>query len=166
MHPAFDFMARECTQDYKIANTNVTIQKGTPIYFSITGSLSDSAYYDQPEQFDPDRFNANLDAKNSADRPYLGKFFSNNLKNICLKYAYFYSCFFPSIAHISVFGDGPRSCIGMRFAKIQTKIGVCLLLKNFSFELGEHHLNKELVLHATSSIRTPISAIKMKLKRR
>lgn len=80
MHPAFDFMARECTRDYKIANTNVIIEKGTPIYFSITGSLTDSKYYDQPEQFNPDRFNDNFDAKNSADRPYLGKLYPINLK--------------------------------------------------------------------------------------
>lgn len=51
MHPAFDFMARECTRDYKIPNTNLIIEKGTPIYFSITGSLYDPKSYENPEIF-------------------------------------------------------------------------------------------------------------------
>lgn len=80
MHPAFDFMARECTQNYKIPNTNVIIEKGTPIYFSITGSLTDSTYYSEPDVFNPDRFNDNFDAKNSATRPYLGELFFINFK--------------------------------------------------------------------------------------
>ncbi|XP_055377111.1 probable cytochrome P450 6a14 [Condylostylus longicornis] len=31
------------------------------------------------------------------------------------------------------FGDGPRSCIGMRFGKMESKIGIVLLLQNFKF---------------------------------
>ncbi|GJQ77833.1 Cyp6a9 [Trypoxylus dichotomus] len=29
------------------------------------------------------------------------------------------------------FGDGPRACIGQRFALLQNKLGLCLMLKNF-----------------------------------
>lgn len=31
------------------------------------------------------------------------------------------------------FGDGPRNCIGMRFARMQTAIGIISLIRNFKF---------------------------------
>lgn len=70
MHPPFDFMTRECTEDYKIAGTNVTIKKGTPVLFSVTGPQYDPKYYDQPETFNPNRFKDEHN-KNSLESMYL-----------------------------------------------------------------------------------------------
>lgn len=35
------------------------------------------------------------------------------------------------------FGDGPRNCIGIRFAKMQIIGGLAMLLKNFKFTVCE-----------------------------
>ncbi|CAG9827990.1 unnamed protein product [Diabrotica balteata] len=35
------------------------------------------------------------------------------------------------------FGEGPRTCIGLRFGKIQSKVGLCFVLKNYKVTLNE-----------------------------
>lgn len=137
LHPPFELITRECTRDYKVAGTNVVIEKGTPIMFSVLGPQYDSTYYEDPDVFNPDRFKDDYSAnKNSVDMPFLS------------------------------FGDGPRNCIAMRLGKIQAKVGVCLLLKNFSFALGQQHIKTPLVLNPASGIRAPISGINLKITAR
>lgn len=137
MHPPFDFISRQCTQDYKIADSDMIIEKGTPILISVTGPQYDAKYYDQPNRFMPERFADDTSVnKNSIETPYLS------------------------------FGDGPRNCIGMRLGKMQSKIGVCLLLRKFAFDLGKQHINKELELDPRCGVRAPINGIDLKIKSR
>lgn len=130
MHPPFDSIFRECTTDYKIPDTEFVIEEGTAIFFSVSAPQYDSKYYDQPNEFNPERFLGNqLANKNSLEMPYL------------------------------TFGDGPRNCIGMRLGKLKAKIGVCLLLQKFSFELGERLVRTGLQIDPRARLRTPLDGI-------
>lgn len=72
MHPPFGLISRECTKDYKIRDLDILIEKGTPILFAITGPHYDPKYYEQPEQFIPERFIDKQSVnRNSSIMPYL-----------------------------------------------------------------------------------------------
>lgn len=136
-HPPFDLLYRECVKDYEVANSNIVIKKGTPLFFSVMGLHSDPKFYPNPDKFDPERFvNDQHSNKNSTDRPYL------------------------------TFGDGPHNCIGLRLGKLQAKIGVCILLSKFSFELGSNFTNGELKFDPLSEVRTVVGGVNLKVKLR
>lgn len=137
MHPPFDLIFRECTKKYKIPDTNMIIEKGTQLFFSVTAPHYDPKYYDQPDKFIPERFNDDqMSNKNSVNMPYL------------------------------TFGDGPRNCIGLRLGKLQAKIGLCLLLRRFSFELRNPNKNNEFKLDPKSSVRSLVDGIELRVKAR
>nr|ARA91614.1 cytochrome P450 monooxygenase [Pieris rapae] len=56
MHPSVPILDRYTLNDYKIPNTDLTIEKGTPIYISLYGLHRDSEFFENPEVFDPERF--------------------------------------------------------------------------------------------------------------
>lgn len=47
---------RVCTKDYKIPDSDYTIEKGTTINISVFGLQMDERYFPDPDKFDPDRF--------------------------------------------------------------------------------------------------------------
>ncbi|XP_071875503.1 uncharacterized protein [Bombus fervidus] len=55
-YPAVAYMDRMTLADYKVPNSDLVIEKGTPIFISIMGLHYDSRYFSNPEKFDPLRF--------------------------------------------------------------------------------------------------------------
>lgn len=64
------------------------------------------------------------------------------------------------------FGDGPRICIGLRLAKLQTKLAICLLLQRFKFELSDEHKNTPLKYKSSTIIKSPTNGINLKVTQR
>ncbi|XP_062563719.1 probable cytochrome P450 6d5 [Armigeres subalbatus] len=127
-YPPLPILNRECTQDYKVPDSDITIKKGTAVVLQIMGMQHDPQYYPDPMRFDPDRF---LDP-DIKSKPY------------------------------APFGDGPRICIGMRMGKVQTKVGLSLLLSKLNFELVDGE-NSELVMGANNLFSTPKDGINLRV---
>ena len=62
------------------------------------------------------------------------------------------------------FGDDPRNCIGMRFGKIQSKIGIISLVSSFKFSVCER---TPIPLEFTKSdfLTTPTKGIYLKMEK-
>lgn len=56
IYPPVPALVRICTKNYKIPDTNVTVEKGTNILISLLGLQKDPKYFEMPNVFDPDRF--------------------------------------------------------------------------------------------------------------
>lgn len=136
MHPPLLILNRECTKTYKIPNSDVTIDKGTPIIIPIYSIQRDPKYYPDPNQFIPERFNPeNSAGKTFTTRPYMS------------------------------FGDGPRICIGLRLGKMQSKVGLLMLLSNYNIGLAGNTL-KPLVITPKSFIMAPEGGFEFKITKR
>jgi cytochrome P450 family 6 len=53
--PGFS-ITRQASEDYKVPNTNVTIEKGVMVFILTNGFHYDEMYWKNPTKFDPDRF--------------------------------------------------------------------------------------------------------------
>lgn len=71
LHPPFDWLTRVCTKQYKIADTDVTIEEGTLLMFSITAPHYDPKFYVEPEKFIPERFMTDSKHANKNNAPNL-----------------------------------------------------------------------------------------------
>ncbi|KAF2892434.1 hypothetical protein ILUMI_13740 [Ignelater luminosus] len=55
-YPPLTAITRNCVKNYKVPDTDVTIDKGTKVFIPILGLHHDPEYYPDPEKFDPERF--------------------------------------------------------------------------------------------------------------
>ncbi|XP_031640195.1 probable cytochrome P450 6d5 [Contarinia nasturtii] len=132
-YPIATNLVRICMENYKIPGSNRTIEKGVEVIIPILALHRDEKYYENPNKFDPDRFNEeNLAGKNQSNRPY-----------------------YP-------FGDGPRNCIGMRLGKMQTKVGLVMMLQQFRYDLeNELERTREMEFEPRSNLLAPRGGIRL-----
>lgn len=130
-------LSRECTKEYVIPGSNVTIEKGTQVSIPSFSLQRDEKYYPDPLKYDPTRFfSENRSGKTIVDMPYLP------------------------------FGDGQRNCIGLRMGKMATKLGIVSILQEHSVELDEAFVGKEVTFDPTSGIPAAKEDIKLKINKR
>nr|XP_012224505.1 PREDICTED: cytochrome P450 6k1-like [Linepithema humile]XP_012224506.1 PREDICTED: cytochrome P450 6k1-like [Linepithema humile]XP_012224507.1 PREDICTED: cytochrome P450 6k1-like [Linepithema humile] len=56
-YPPLPFLDRVTTNTYKVPDSDLVLEKDTPIYVSMLGMHYDPEYFPDPEKFDPERFN-------------------------------------------------------------------------------------------------------------
>lgn len=61
------------------------------------------------------------------------------------------------------FGDGPRNCIGLRLGKMQTKVGIVLMLLNHRYELKS---KRDMEFDPKLFLLTPKDPIKLRIVKR
>uniref|UniRef100_A0A1A9WGR6 Cytochrome P450 n=1 Tax=Glossina brevipalpis TaxID=37001 RepID=A0A1A9WGR6_9MUSC len=104
-HSIAPHLNRICVKDYRLPNSEMILEKGLNIIIPIDAIHNDPEYFEEPEKFNPDRFSST---------------------SMATKHPAF--SFLP-------FGEGPRNCIGMRFGKLQTQIGLIMMLRKFHFTI-------------------------------
>ena len=133
-YPVLPMLNRTCVKEWLIPGTDKVIEKGTEIFISALGLQRDSKYYEEPDRFNPDRFNEES-SKNLINKPYLP------------------------------FGDGPRNCIGMRLGKMQTKVGLVLMLQKFKYDLEDTLKKSELEIEPRHFLLQPRNGINLRISK-
>lgn len=128
---------RTCVKDYQIPGTNKFIEKDTEIYIPVLALQMDEKFYENPTEFQPDRFSEeNLVGKNQINQIYMP------------------------------FGDGPRNCIGMRLGKMQTKVGLVMMLQKFTYHLNDELRAREMKFDPKHFLLAPLGDIHLHVSKR
>ncbi|KAG8039642.1 hypothetical protein G9C98_000371 [Cotesia typhae] len=55
-YPPLPFLDRLTKENYKLPNSDLIVEKGTPVFISMTGLHYDPEYFPDPNKYDPERF--------------------------------------------------------------------------------------------------------------
>nr|XP_003704278.1 PREDICTED: probable cytochrome P450 6a13 [Megachile rotundata] len=132
-YPPGQLLRRRCNSNYTFNGTKVTIPKDTMVLIPLYAIQTDPAIYPNPDVFDPERFNEDVE---STRHPMT---------------------FLP-------FGDGPRNCIGARFAIFQTKLGLIQTLRNYKVDVCDQTM-VPYVRHPIARVFTPKQRIILKISK-
>lgn len=140
LHPVGSPLMKVCSEAFEVSTTDgekVVIEKGTSIQIPVYSIQRDSEYYTDPDKFNPERFNPEHGGvKHFRDR---GLYLS--------------------------FGDGPRLCLGMKFALLQIQVGILKIVKHFEISVNSKTIEpieldpKQLLLNPTGGIWLNLKAL-------
>lgn len=116
--PGTPMVTRECTADYRISGTPLVISKGTQVYIPVTDMHFDEEFFENPRDFDPDRFK---DSPNGTTKT-------------------------EGFAYLP-FGAGPKNCIGEAMGRIIFKHALVTVLSEYNFELSNPDEAKSALNH-------------------
>lgn len=138
IYPILGLLFRTASKDYNIPDSDIVLEKGTSVFISVMGVQRDPAIFENPLEFKPERFlHSSVGNGNSEGLFYLP------------------------------FGAGGRSCIGDRLGKIQTKLGLAVILNKFNCELVDKKLmGKKLSFHTGVPTLNPIDKLNIKFEKR
>ena len=128
-------LERVCCKDYPLPGTNFVVPEGAIVQIPSSALHRDDRYYPDPNNYNPDE-NFSEEAKASRT-PY--SFLS--------------------------FGQGPRNCIGMRFALLMAKMCLVEVVSNFRLSPGPS-MPKEFVMSAANFNGMPKGGIWCKVEKR
>ncbi|KAG5681182.1 hypothetical protein PVAND_010640 [Polypedilum vanderplanki] len=114
LYPPLSILFRTCTKDYKIPNTDLIVEKGTSVHIPSMAIQRDENIFENASEFRSERF---------LDSP------TGNGQSEGLFYL--------------PFGSGPRICLGARMGKLQTKIGLASILREFSVEFTDKSMAQQ-----------------------
>ncbi|XP_063704861.1 probable cytochrome P450 28d1 [Culicoides brevitarsis] len=115
LHPVLVNLVKVCTETYVSESHSVKILPGDVVNIPIHCLQRDPLTYEEPEKFNPDRFDGGGVKK------------------------------YRQMCALLPFGEGPRQCLGMRYSLIEVKIAVIAILKNFEMSLTKPDTKMELI---------------------
>lgn len=133
LHPGISPMIKVCSEPIEVSTTSgekVIIEKGTSLLIPVYSIHRDPEHYTDPDKFNPERF----DPENGGVKHFRDK-------------GLYWS-----------FGDGPRMCLGMKFALLQMKIGISKIVEDFEISVNPKTIEpieldpKELLLSPTGGV--------------
>uniref|UniRef100_A0A2S2NDH0 Putative Cytochrome p450 n=1 Tax=Schizaphis graminum TaxID=13262 RepID=A0A2S2NDH0_SCHGA len=110
-YPPVQTLVRVCTKQFRVPGTELDLDVGTAVLIPVYAIHHDPKYYPEPDTFDPDRFAKDCNGSGSDHGRPAGVFLP--------------------------FGDGPRICIGMRFAMLEMKLALAQFLHSYLVTLSD-----------------------------
>jgi len=113
MHPPLTIMNRQCSEqiDFEgVKGKKYTIKKDASVNISVFSMHYDPEFYPDPNTFKPERF----DAEHGGVKAF---------RDRCL---------------LLPFGEGPRICLGMKFALMQSKAAIADIVRNYEITVNDN----------------------------